>query len=237
MDKLIVANWKMNMATVAEIEEFFENFFPPRYERTQIVICPNFLNIATIAEFIDEDEIYLGAQDISAYEGGAYTGEISAATLDDADVDFVIVGHSERRTHLGETDKMINEKIKRALEYDITPILCIGETLAQREGGKTEEVLANQIKLCLHMVDAEKVVVAYEPVWAIGTGQAASIDDIAEVHAFIRNILPESKILYGGSVTDKNARSIMAIENVDGVLVGGAALDPEKFAEIIRGSK
>ena len=207
------------MSAAAEIEEFFENFAPAQYEGIQVVICPNFLNINVVAECVDEDAVYLGAQDVSQYEGGAYTGEVSAASLDDAHVDFVIVGHSERRTHLFESDTTINTKIKRALEHDITPILCIDSI--------------GQLKPCLDGVDASRVVIAYEPIGAIGTGQAATADDIETAHASIRRKVPNSKILYGGSVTDKNAREIMAIENVDGVLVGGASLDPKKFESII----
>jgi len=222
MEKIIVANWKMNMSTVAEIEAFFEDFAPQTNPNVITVICPNYVNLNLVADLADEAAIYLGAQDVSQYEGGAYTGEVSAESLDDANVDYVIIGHSERRTKLNETDGIVNAKIKRALEHDIIPILCIDNE--------------KQIKPCLDGVDASKVVIAYEPIGAIGTGKPATSADIEKAHTTIRKLAPKSKILYGGSVTDKNASEIMAIKNVDGVLVGGASLDPAKFAAIIEGA-
>ena len=221
--------------TFDEVVDFFERFNDlVKDSQNDIIICPPSTLIGVADEFAHED-IALGAQNLHPAKSGAYTGEISATMISDVGADYVLIGHSERRAQFGETDEFLNEKVKAALAAELTPIFCIGETLAEREGNKTEAILAQQIKKGLVGVK-EPLVVAYEPVWAIGTGKVATLEQIKEAHAFVNKTLKtlglDVPVLYGGSVNEKNAAEIMAIENVDGVLVGGASLDAEKFATI-----
>ena len=221
--KYIVANWKMNK-TNAEAGEFFKEFKTTR--ENKVVICPPFTALQTVKD----SGVAVGSQNLHWAESGAHTGEISATMLRDVGVEYVLVGHSERRA-AGEDNEMVNKKIKAAIAAGITPIFCIGEPLDVREENATEKLLKWQIETGLRDVDVSKVITAYEPVWAIGTGRVATLDQIRETHAFIKTLV-DVPLLYGGSVTDTNSNEIMAIPNVDGVLVGGAALCPKKFAKI-----
>lgn len=247
---IIAANWKMHM-TPLESGEFLRPFlrhFANREEYpVEVVICPPFVSLPAAAELIQESPVVeLGAQNMSAEPAGAYTGEISAKMLKELGCNFVILGHSERRQLFGETDEGINRKILAALSARITPIFCVGETLEEREGGKLEEVLHRQITKGLEGVGPTKVddiVIAYEPVWAIGTGRTATAEIAQETHAFIRKVLGEVygesqaakvRIQYGGSVKPNNAAELLAQPDIDGALVGGASLEVQGFYEIIR---
>jgi len=205
--------------TTKEAKEFFASLNLDKAEGVRVVVCLPFTALGSVRG------VCLGAQNIHHEAGGAFTGEISGAMLRDAGVEYVLVGHSERRTYNNETDELVAKKIKAALESGIVPVLCIGESLTERESGKTNDVLARQ----LGSIPSEgEIIVAYEPVWAIGTGLVASTQQIRDTHAFIRSVV-DFPILYGGSANEKNASEILAIENVDGLLVGGASLCPEKF--------
>jgi len=214
--------------TNAEAREFFDEFKPTG--ENKVIICPPFTTIALVAEAKDAWDIRAGAQNLHWAESGAHTGEISATMLSELGVEYVLVGHSERRA-AGEDNEIVNKKIKAAIAAGITPIFCIGEPLNVREEDATEKLLKWQIETGLRGVDVSKIIAAYEPVWAIGTGRVATLDQIREAHAFIKTLV-DVPLLYGGSVTDGNASEIMDIPNVDGVLVGGAALCPKKFAKI-----
>jgi len=230
--KYIVANWKMNK-TNAEAEEFFKEFLNLSHggaDGNRVIICPPFTTISLVAEAKDAWDIRAGAQNVHWADGGAHTGEISATMLSEFGVEYVLVGHSERRA-TGEDNEIVNKKIKAAIAAGLTPIFCIGEPLDVREEDATEKLLKWQIETGLRDVDVSKVITAYEPVWAIGTGRVATMDQIRQTHAFIKTLV-DVPLLYGGSVTDGNAHEIMEIPNVDGVLVGGAALCPKKFAKI-----
>lgn len=239
---LIAANWKMNKTT-EETRDFIIQFTPmvSGIEGVEILIAPPFTSLAVAAKFLKGSGIKLGAQNVFYESSGAYTGEISPLMLKDCGCDYVIVGHSERRQYFFETDEIINKKVRAAQGIGLSVILCIGETLKEREEGKTFEVLRRQLAEGLKDVRPENLVIAYEPVWAIGTGRTATPEQIAEAHGFIRNMLREAfkekadeiRIQYGGSVNADNASSILNIENVDGALVGGASLKPDSFIKII----
>ncbi len=246
--KIIAANWKMNK-TLNETELFLANFTLEIGDRSdvEIVIVPPFTAIAKAADLLARNQnIKLGAQNMHPEKSGAFTGEISAEMLRELFVRYVVLGHSERRTLFGETDAFINLKVKTALAGQLRPILCIGETLAERDGGKVEQVLETQIKgslAGLSSADLEDyLVVAYEPVWAIGTGRTASPEQAQEAHAFVRKVLAEItseatakkiRIQYGGSVKPDNTATLMSQPDIDGALVGGAALDARSFSEIV----
>lgn len=245
--KFMVANWKMNK-TLGEALAFIDKFIPAVKNITdrEIGIAPTFLCIESVGKAIKNTNIKLCAQNAFYENKGAYTGEVSPAMLKDAGVEYVIIGHSERRKYFHETDEVINKKIKASIREGLKVIFCIGETLEERKDNKTFEVLKTQIKEGLSGQNTpELVTLAYEPVWAIGTGVVATEEQIREAHLFIREQLKELygdkaqevRILYGGSVTPENISSIMAVENVDGVLVGGASLDPLKFAKIVNYDK
>lgn len=240
----MVANWKMNK-TLGEALAFIDKFIPAVKNITdrEIGIAPTFLCIESVGKAIKNTNIKLCAQNAFYENKGAYTGEVSPAMLKDAGVEYVIIGHSERRKYFHETDEVINKKIQACIREGLKVIFCIGETLEERKDNKTFEVLKTQIKEGLSGQNTpELVTLAYEPVWAIGTGVVATEEQIRETHLFIREQLKELyvdkaqevRILYGGSVTPENISSIMAVENVDGVLVGGASLDPAKFAKIVK---
>jgi triosephosphate isomerase len=209
------------------------------------VICAPFTALTSAVQFFCEKNIYVGAQNMSQFTSGAYTGEVSGEQLKDIGVEFVIIGHSERRELYGETDESVNKKTIAALDFALCPIVCVGESLEQREQGVTIDIVEKQVKTALNGISADtvsKVVIAYEPIWAIGTGKTASPQDAQEVCHEIRNILeslynPEIaksiSILYGGSMNEKNAHELLAQEDIDGGLVGGASLKPESFAAII----
>jgi triosephosphate isomerase len=237
MHKKIVANWKMGAdAQLAEslLTAYKREVF---HCDVNLVVCPSFVHIGlTQAKLKHNREIAFGAQDVSAHTDGAYTGEVSAKTLQELDCKYVIIGHSERRTYHHETTAMVAEKIKRVQEQGLMPIVCIGETLAERQAGQTEKVLWAQLEPILKCFKAqEEFWIAYEPVWAIGTGVAATRDDILQAHAFLREKLYNHRaavLLYGGSVKPSNALEILGLENVDGALVGGASLNAQDLIAI-----
>jgi len=246
--KIIAANWKMNM-TVSEAESYLDTFLLEigDEKRVDVVIIPPFTAIPRVSERLKNTQsVKLGAQNMSAEKSGAYTGEISAAMLRELFVRNVVLGHSERRTLFGETDAIVNKKTHAALEASLKPIVCIGETLAQRDAGQVEQVLETQLKGSLAGLSAKElheVVLAYEPVWAIGTGRTASPAQAQEAHAFIRKTIAaisdqttadKIRIQYGGSVKPDNTKALMSQPDIDGALVGGASLDPRAFAEIVQ---
>ena len=219
-------------------------------KEVEVVIVPPFTAIAKVSEALGGSEaIKLGAQNMYWEKSGAFTGEISAAMLRDLFVRYVVLGHSERRALLGETDEIVNRKVRAAHEASLRPIVCIGETLDQREAGDVEKVLGTQLRGSLAGLSAKELnetVIAYEPVWAIGTGKTASAEQAQVAHAFIRRTLTEisdeataskMRIQYGGSVKPDNARTLMSQPDIDGALVGGASLDPRSFAQIIKGAQ
>ena len=203
----------------------------------EIILIPPFTSLATVAEIIRNSKVKLGAQNMYWEKSGAYTGEISGLFLRSLGCEYVVIGHSERRHVMGETDEMLNKKLKTALEIGLVSIFCVGETEHEREEGRTREVISRQLELGLKNIENEvhKLVFAYEPVWAIGTGKTATPQQAAEVHQFIRaQLKKKSSILYGGSVKPDNVDALMAEEEIEGVLVGGASLKPDSFARIIR---
>jgi triosephosphate isomerase len=239
----IAANWKMNK-TVAEAAEFIDALLP-RIAATQhdVVVCPPFTALHEVVERRRGTAVRVAAQNMHQGEAGAFTGEVSAPMLVELDVEAVVLGHSERRQFFGETDEALAKKVPAALAADLEPILCVGESEEARDGGQTEEVLERQLQADLAEVsdeDVAKVVVAYEPIWAIGTGKVATAEQAQEACAFIRDVLrargaaaDDVRILYGGSVKPGNAAELLALPDVDGALVGGAALDAEDFAAIV----
>jgi triosephosphate isomerase len=211
-----------------------------------VVICPVFTSLDAAIDAVKGSNIKVGAQNCHFEETGAFTGEISVAMLKEAGVEYIIIGHSERRQYFNETDKDINAKAKAIYKHGLTPIICVGETLEEREAGNTSEVVSTQIKGCLADLPADKVaasVIAYEPVWAIGTGKTASKEQAQEVHAIIRKLVADLydsataeavRIQYGGSVKPANIKELMEQSDIDGALVGGAALDAESFSGIVK---
>jgi len=240
---LIAANWKMNK-TLLETSQFLVEFIPEVKDiaGVDIVIAPPFTAIGIAAAALRGTNIFLAAQDVFYEEKGAYTGEISPLMLADLGCAFVIVGHSERRQYFHETDDTINRKIGAAQKAGLGVIFCIGESLEEREAGKTFDILSREIEKGLDGVPPEKMVLAYEPIWAIGTGKTAAPPQAQEAHAYIRerlNILygnqsDELCILYGGSVTPDTVDSLMACKDIDGALVGGASLKAESFSKIVK---
>ncbi len=242
---LMAANWKM-YKTLKETREFFDAFLPhiDGLDDRQILIAPPFTVLAYSKKLTENSVVLLAGQNMHWEEQGAFTGEISPVMLKEIGIDWVILGHSERRHIFGEKDKTIAAKVAAALAHDLTPILCVGEMLEARENGNTESVLKVQLESVFGTLTKElaaKVVIAYEPVWAIGTGKTATPDIAEETHLFIRNWLADwfdssladgIRILYGGSVKPENVEILMAQSNIDGVLVGGASLDPDKFSKI-----
>lgn len=241
----IAGNWKM-FKTKAEAIAFAEEF-RELYKDTdvQTAICAPFTNLEALKEAFAGTEIKVGAQNVHFADEGAFTGEISVSMLEEIGVDFCIVGHSERRQYFGETDETVNKKLKKLFEGPIRPILCVGESLEERDADKAFDVVGGQIKADLEGIDAvdvKKLVIAYEPIWAIGTGRTAAPDQAEEMCAFIRKTLielygeevsDEVIIQYGGSVKPANATEIMNMDEIDGALVGGASLKPKDFMEII----
>jgi triosephosphate isomerase len=239
----IAANWKMNK-TVAEAAEFVDALLP-RIAATQsdVVICAPFTALAEVVERSRGSAVRVAAQNMHEEGSGAFTGEVSASMLVELDVEAVVLGHSERRQLFGEADEALSRKVPAALAAGLEPILCVGESEAARDAGETEEVLERQLQADLANVESlelERVVVAYEPIWAIGTGRTATPEQAQEVSAFIRDVLrmrgavvDNVRILYGGSVKPGNAAELMALPDVDGALVGGASLDPGDFAAIV----
>ena len=245
--KLIAANWKM-YKTPDQARTFFAEFLPlvAGHDRDEIVVCPSFLALDAAIHAVKGSKVAIGAQDLHWEKEGAFTGEISALMLVEVGVTHVIIGHSERRQYFGETDDSVNLKLKSALEARLTPIVCVGEVLEEREAGLTDDVLRRQCVRAFHKVSAKKaakLVVAYEPVWAIGTGKTATPQIASDAHAIIRGEAAKAfgqefgdqlRILYGGSVKPDNAKVLMSEEEIDGALVGGASLDPKSFTAIVK---
>jgi triosephosphate isomerase len=230
--------------TTAETREFITEFLPlvDGVKDVEIVIAPAFTSLPVAAKFLKGSNVKLAAQDVFWETEGAYTGEVSPLMLKDVECTYVIIGHSERRQYFNETDEIVNRKIRAAQEADLGIIFCIGETLQEREAGETLQVLKRQITEGLKGLSAQGLVIAYEPVWAIGTGKTATPEQAEEAHSFIRkelktlygNEAEQIRILYGGSVKPDNIASLMAQPNVDGALVGGASLKPDSFSKIVR---
>jgi triosephosphate isomerase len=248
--KIIAANWKMNMSC-AEAAAYIEVLLRElgQADEVEVVIIPPFTAISKVSELLSHSgQVKVGAQNMYFAKAGAFTGEVSAAMLRELFVRYVVLGHSERRSIFGETDELVNKKAHAAHEAVLKPIVCIGETLAEREGGKVEEVLDRQIRGSLAGLSAKELtetVLAYEPIWAIGTGRTASPAQAQEAHAFIRKTLgivwdpataEKVRIQYGGSVKPENTASLMSQPDIDGALVGGASLDPRAFAQIVQHS-
>lgn len=242
---LIVANWKMHKS-VKEARSFINALIPlVATSKKRIFIAPSYLSIAASVEAAGNTSIIIGAQNIHDQIEGAFTGEVSARMVKDCGAQFCIIGHSERREYFQESNLLINRKLKRALKEHLIPILCIGETLQEREGGLVEVTLGTQLKECLMALKEEEIrqiVIAYEPVWAIGSGKTATKEEAQDVHAFIRNYIQDSigkriandlPILYGGSVKPENISNLMAEPDIDGALVGGASLDVISFSQIV----
>jgi len=246
---LIAANWKMYKIP-AEATAFTDAFLPlvASPQKAEIVLCPSTTSLAAAIEAAKGTQVRIGAQTMHWLDNGAYTGETSPIMLNAIGVTHVLIGHSERRQYFNETDETVNLKLKSALAHNLVPIVCVGEHKAEREAGKTNDVLRQQITVGLQGIDpatTTPLVVAYEPVWAIGTGLTATPQIAEDAHKFIRAQIAEvlspaiaagTRILYGGSVKPDNAASLCCLENIDGALVGGASLDPTSFAQIIAGA-
>lgn len=242
---IIAGNWKMNMTNTEAARLIAEIIPAVKDAEAEVVICPNFTCLATAVELTKGTGIGVGAQNVHWEPKGAFTGETSIGMLLDLGVKYVIIGHSERRQYFAETDETVNRKVLAALNAGLIPIVCVGESLEQREAGKAAAVVSGQTGAALKGVDpaaAEKVVVAYEPIWAIGTGKTATAQDANEVNTVIRETLAKLfgaaiadkiRIQYGGSMNAKNASELMAQSNIDGGLIGGAALKAEDFARIV----
>jgi triosephosphate isomerase (TIM) len=245
--KLIAANWKM-YKTPAQTRDFFRDFLPlvQGHDRDQIVVCPTYLCLDDAVTAAKGTNVAVGAQNLHWEKDGAFTGEVNAAMLLAVGATHVIIGHSERRQYFGETDDTVNLKLKSALEAGLVPIVCVGEVLEEREAGLTDDVLRRQCMRAFHKVSAKKaakLVVAYEPVWAIGTGKTATPQLASDAHVIIRGEAAKAfgqefadhlRILYGGSVKPENAHALMSEEEIDGGLVGGASLDPKSFSAIVK---
>jgi len=245
--KLIAANWKM-YKTPEQTTAFFREFLPmvAGHDRDEIVVCPPFIDLHAAVEAAKGSNVAVGAQNVHWEKEGAFTGEIAPGMLTDIHVTHAIIGHSERRQYFNETDDTVNRKLETALEHGLTPIVCVGEVLEEREAGLTEDVLRRQCMRAFNGISAKKaakLTVAYEPVWAIGTGKTATPQMAADAHmviryeaekAFGKEFAEALRILYGGSVKPDNASALMAEEEIDGALVGGASLNPESFTKIVK---
>ena len=244
--KMMAGNWKMHK-TLAEARELAREIVQGVGQKTraEVVLGPPYTALATVAAELEGSPVRLAAQDTFWEAKGAYTGAIAPAMLVDVGCTYVIVGHSERRQHFGDTDEYVNRKVMAALAAGLKPIMCVGETLDQREAGRTFEVVETQVRQGLTgfpSAERERLVVAYEPVWAIGTGKTATTEQAQEVHAYLRKWVAGHfddgfarglRILYGGSVKPSNVKQLMAMPDVDGALVGGASLDPESFSRLV----
>lgn len=245
--KIIAGNWKMHK-TIVEATALASTLHKEvgRLEHPVVIVCPPFTALTEVSMALKDSEIQVGAQNMHQEDSGAFTGEVSAEMVLTSGCSYVILGHSERRTLFSETDQLVNAKTRKGLAVGLTPIVCVGETLAQRQAGRTEKVIAEQFNGSLDGLSAEeikRVVIAYEPIWAIGTGQVATPEQAEDVHRFIRGLLTgrydeataaEITILYGGSVKGSNAAGLFAKENIDGALVGGASLKADEFVAIVK---
>ena len=246
--KVIAGNWKMNKSPI-DVKAFMENF-PSLVKDTEneVILCVPFVDLIEATELAKGTNIKIGAQNMHFEEKGAFTGEVSPKMLKDIDVEYVIIGHSERREYFNETDETVNKKLKSAFKYGLKPILCVGETLAQREVGITKDFVTGQVEKALDGLTNEEIagtIIAYEPIWAIGTGKTASKEDANEVCTWIRekinskygDVSKDVIIQYGGSVKSSNAKVLFSMSDIDGGLVGGASLDPEEFSKIVNYNK
>ena len=250
MKKIIIGNWKLNLDHLEAIQLLQKiNYSLPENieDKIEIILSPSFTSIRSLQTVINSDKlkIKLSSQNVSQFASGAYTGEVSATQLKKLEIDYGIVGHSERRTLFNEVDLVINDKVNRLIENDIVPVFCFGEPIEERKSGSYYNFIENQINDGLKGLRKDKVnklVVAYEPIWAIGTGEVASLENIVEVFDFVKNIISKKpffnedniKFIYGGSVSPDNAQEILNSKIIDGVLVGGASLDATKFVDIIK---
>ena len=246
--KVIAGNWKMNKSPI-DVKAFMENF-PSLVKDTEneVILCVPFIDLIEATELAKGTNIKIGAQNMHFEEKGAFTGEVSPKMLKDIDVEYVIIGHSERREYFNETDETVNKKLKSAFKYGLKPILCVGETLDQREAGITKDFVTGQVEKALDGLTNEEIagtIIAYEPIWAIGTGKTASKEDANEVCTWIRekinskygDVSKDVIIQYGGSVKSSNAKDLFNMSDIDGGLVGGASLDAEEFAKIVNYDK
>lgn len=244
--QLVIGNWKMNGSS-AENASLLLSLLPviSRFESVEVALCPPYPYLTTVADLLDDSDVALGAQNLSAQLSGAHTGEVSASMLHDIGCRFVLVGHSERRALYAEDDDLVAKKFATALRAGLIPVLCVGETLAQRQSGETEVVVTNQLNAVLKAVgiqDLVKGVIAYEPVWAIGTGLTATPQQAQDVHAAIRaqltaedaKVAQAVRLLYGGSVKAANAAELFGMPDIDGGLIGGASLNADDFGAICR---
>jgi triosephosphate isomerase (TIM) len=233
---IIAGNWKMykNQAESLDFVREFKSEVEDTKENQEVVLCAPFTSLTALSKHLHGSRIMLGAQNIHWSEEGAYTGEISGSMLTEIGVDYVIVGHSERRQYFGETDQTVNSRLKAAQQHKLKPILCVGETKAQRDAGETENIIIAQLKSDLIDIDQSNLVIAYEPIWAIGTGDTCESSEANRVISIIRKQLDNKNvsIQYGGSVKPDNVDEIMAQPEIDGALVGGASLSADSFARI-----
>ena len=246
---IIAGNWKMNK-TISEAIELVNGLKRELsgIDNIDIVVIPPYTALSEISDMLVNSNIELGAQDVHWEEKGAFTGEVSPLMLKDADVKYVVIGHSERRIYFGETNETVNKRLKAALKVGLSPIMCIGERLEEREAGETFKVIKNHVEGGLEGISKEdilKIVIAYEPVWAIGTGKTATPEEAEEAHRYIRELLGEMyddsvaqnlRIQYGGSVKPENIKELINQEDIDGALVGGASLEIEQFVPIVKES-
>tara|TARA_R110002096_G_scaffold324349_4_gene518425 strand:- start:18249 stop:19016 length:768 start_codon:yes stop_codon:yes gene_type:complete len=244
---LIAGNWKMNCGPneAAELLEGLKNRKSEVSEDVDVLVCPPFVSLSMAVNYLHDTDIQVGAQNFHYEDNGAYTGEISATMLEESGCNYVLIGHSERREYFGETDELVNKKAHKALAHSLVPVICVGETLEERKSGVHFDLVSDQIKIALRGIsstEALDVVVAYEPIWAIGTGETASPEQAQEMHAYIRAIIAgiydeetasAIRILYGGSMKPGNAEELLGQTDVDGGLIGGASLSAEAFSEII----
>ncbi|APC96629.1 triose-phosphate isomerase [Francisella frigiditurris] len=243
MKKLIMGNWKMN-GNSASIKALCQEISKAKYDNVDVAVFPTSVYVKEVRAQLPS-KVGVGLQNITFYDDGAYTGEISKAMLEDVGCDYVLIGHSERRSLFGETNQDVFKKLKKVIDTNVVPVVCIGESLADRNGGKLQSVLSGQLELILNGLSKEqlaKIVLAYEPVWAIGTGVVATLDQVQETHSFVRSLVAKVdaeiakniKIVYGGSLKASNAEEILKLPDVDGGLIGGASLVGEEFNKIIK---
>lgn len=244
---LIAGNWKMNCGPY-DAAELLEGLIEKKSEineNVDVLVCPPFVSIGMAVKYLYDTDIQVGAQNLHFEENGAYTGEISGSMLAESGCNYVVIGHSERRQYFGETDTTVNKRVHKAIEHKLAPIVCVGESLDQRKSDEHFSLVKNQVTAALHDVSEKEVldvVIAYEPIWAIGTGETATPDQAQEMHEHIRSILADLydedtaeqiNILYGGSMKPGNANELLSLQDVDGGLIGGASLDADSFSEII----
>ncbi len=244
---LIIGNWKMNLGLNQSIglAKELKNLVASIYAGPETAVCPSFPHLLAVRQILEGSVIGVGAQDLAPQKPGAYTGAVCAEQLSELELRFALLGHSERRQFFGETDMDVAEKIRAAFRVGLVPVLCFGETLEQREAGSTEEVVVRQVGAAIEGLESQALatlVLAYEPIWAIGTGHSAEVADAQDVHRLVRGLLQEAageesaqttRILYGGSVNSSNVGGYLAAEDIDGALVGGASLDPDEFVKIL----